>query len=85
MLQLKSIYVLLVLLAFSASVKGQLISDGRTWGTAHLYLRLVVWHCLVMRYMRTPQFMVHFQRQCILCGKPVRMYWDIQMNLPMMC
>ena len=32
MLQLKSIYVLLVLLAFSVSVKGQLISDGRTWG-----------------------------------------------------
>ena len=32
MLRLKSIYVLLVLLAFSVSVKGQLISDGRTWG-----------------------------------------------------
>ena len=32
MLQLKSIYVLLVLLAFSVSVKGQLSSDGRTWG-----------------------------------------------------
>ena len=32
MLQLKSIYVLSVLLAFSVSVKGQLSSDGRTWG-----------------------------------------------------
>ena len=32
MLQLKSIYVLSVLLAFSVSVKGQWSSDGRTWG-----------------------------------------------------
>lgn len=87
MLRMKSICVLLTFLAIHTSVKGQRGSEGRMWGDS-IVVKLpsgVSYALHGCEIYEDSTMHGHFQRQCIICGKPVRRYWDIQTSLLMMC